>query len=156
MSEIIDNKWLPEGVLPINFKLIDQDQQKYLSLKTKYDMGTYQKDSFCGGSIINLNLIRCYDKIFILWRFQSYVLHWYHTYLLHSGMDRTEAIICQHLYWPIIRKAVRKELSNSDIFQRTKWSNIKYAKLPSKKDVETPCKTICVYIIGPYVIRRKG
>ena len=133
MSEIIDNKGLPEGDSTINFKLINQYQQKYTRLKTKYDISTYHTYSFHGGSNININLITCYDKIVILSRFQSYILHWYHTYLLHPVMDRTEAIIFQHLYWPSIIKAVRKELTNCDTSQRTKCSNIKYDKLPAKK-----------------------
>ena len=43
VSEIIDNKELPEGDFTINFKLINQYQQKYARLKIKYEMGTYQK-----------------------------------------------------------------------------------------------------------------
>ena len=39
-------------------------------------------------------------------------------YFLIPRMDRTEAIIFQHLYWPRIREAVPKESSNCDIFQR--------------------------------------
>ena len=55
---------------------------------TKYNEGTYQNDSFCGGSNIYLNLITCEDKVVILSKFQSYELHWEHTYLIHAGMDR--------------------------------------------------------------------
>ena len=109
MSEIIDSKGLTEGGFTINFKLINQYQQKYPRLKTKEEMSTYKKYSSCGGSNINLNLITCYDKIVIISIFQSYILHWYHTYLLNPGMDITEAMLCQHFYWPIIRKYVRKE-----------------------------------------------
>ena len=64
-----------------------------------------------------LNLQMCDNKILIPSKLQSYVLHWYHTYLLCPGMDRTEAIICQHLYWPGIRPAVRKEVTNCDTYQ---------------------------------------
>ena len=34
-------------------------------------------------------------------------------------------------------------------------SFIKYGKLPAKEAEEIPWKKICVYLIGPYVIRRK-
>ena len=54
---------------------------------------------------------------------QSYVLHWYHTYLVHIGMDRTEANIFQHLYSTGIRYAVQKEVTNCDTCQLTKLSN---------------------------------
>ena len=87
---------MPEGTFPINLKIIDQYQQKDPILKAKYNVGTYQKRFFCGGSNIYLNLITCNDNIVILSILQSYVLRWYHIYLLHPGMDGTEAIIFQH------------------------------------------------------------
>ena len=63
----------------------------------KYNNVTYHKGSFCGGSNIDLNLITCDNKIFIPEKLQSYVLHWYHTYILRPDMDRTEAMIFQPL-----------------------------------------------------------
>ena len=48
-------------------------------------------------------------------------------------MDITEAIICQHLYGPSIRESIQKEATNCDTYQRTKQSNKKYGKLPSKE-----------------------
>ena len=83
---------------------------------------------------------------------QSYVLHWYHTYLLHPGMDRTEATILQHFYLTDIRDAVRKEVTNSDTFQHTKISNKKYGKLPAMLAGEIPCNKLCLDLIGTYVI----
>ena len=61
-------------------------------------MGMYQKGSFREGSDINLNLITCEDNIIILSILQSCLLHFYHTYLLHPGMDIMEAMICQDFY----------------------------------------------------------
>ena len=102
VSEIINNKGWSKGDFTINLKLINQYKQKDPRLKTNDKMGTYKKEYFRGGSNINHNLITCYDKIVIMSRFKSYILHWYHTYFLHPGMDRTEAIIYQHLYWTLI------------------------------------------------------
>ena len=48
-------------------------------------------------------------------------------------MDRMEAIIYQHLYWPGIGNAVGKEVTNCDTCQRTKRLNKKYGKLPAKE-----------------------
>ena len=53
-------------------------------------------------------------------------------------MDRTEAMICQHLYWPGIRPDVQKELNNCDTCQSKKRSNKKYVKLPAKLAEERP------------------
>ena len=98
----------------------------------------------------------CEDNIVITEILQSYVLHWCHKYLLHPGMDRTEAMIFQHFYWSDIRYAVRKEVTNFDTCQRTKGSNIKYGKLPAKESEEIPPNKLCVDIIGYHAIWRKG
>ena len=88
---------------------------------------------FRGQNNIILKLLTCEDKILIPSKLQSYVLHWYHTYLLHPGMDIMEAMICQFFYWTGIIKSVCKEITNSDTCQRTKWTNKKYGKLPAKE-----------------------
>ena len=86
-------------VLFLYFKI---DPKKYQweepRITDRYKDGTYLKNSFCGGSNIDLKLITCKDKIVIPEKLQSYVLHWYHMYLLHIGMDITEVMIRQHLY----------------------------------------------------------
>ena len=71
-------------------------------------------------------------------------------------MDRTEAMLCKYLYWPDIRDVVRREVSNCDTCQRTKRSNKKYGKLPSRLAEEIPWNKICVDLIGSHVIRHKG
>ena len=67
-------------------------------------------------------------------------------------MDIMEAIICQHLYWPGIIYAIRKEVTNCDTWQSKKRSNIKYGKLPAQEDEEVPWNKLCVDKIGSYVI----
>ena len=64
----------------------------------KYKYATYHTGSFRRLINIYINLITCEDKIVIPTIIQSYVLHWYHTYLLHTVMDRTEAMILHNLY----------------------------------------------------------
>ena len=55
-------------------------------------------------------------------------------------MDRTKAINFQHFYCPVIRKSVRKEVTNCDTCQCTKRSNKNYGKLPAKEYEEIPWK----------------
>ena len=86
----------------------------------KYKEGAYHKGYCRRGSNIYLKIITCKDKIVITSILQSYIWYWYHTYLLHPVMDRMEDIIHQHFYWPGIRDAVRKEVTNYDTCQRTK------------------------------------
>ena len=77
-------------------------------------------------------------------------------YLLHPGIDITEAMICQHWYWPNIRDSVRKEVTNCDTCHRTKRSNKKYGILPDKLAEKIPWSKLCVDLIVPYAILRKG
>ena len=155
MSEINDIKELPEGNFPINLKLIQIYQRLEPSILAKYENGTYQEVSFCGVINIDISLIMCKDKIGIPSKLQSYILYWYHTHILHPGMDITEALILQNLYWPDIIDAVRKEVTNFETCQRTKQSNKKYGILPNKLAEEITWNKLCVYIIGPHAIRRK-
>ena len=74
---------LTGGNFPINIKLIQKYQRLEPSIIVKYKNGTYHKVNFHGVINIDLNLITCADKIVIPSILQSYVLHWYHTYLLH-------------------------------------------------------------------------
>ena len=64
-------------------------------------------------------------------------------------------MILQHFYWPDIRDAVQKEVTNCDTCQRKKLSYKKYGRLLAKLAEEIPWNKLCVDIIGPYVIRRK-
>ena len=86
----------------------------------KYELTAYQPGYFRGESNISLKIIMCEDNIGIQSIIQSYVLHWYHMYILQTVMERTVAMICQHFYWPGIRKAFWKEETNYDICQCTK------------------------------------
>ena len=38
------------------------------------------------------------DKIVVPTIIQNYVVNWYHTHLLHPGMDNIKATISQHYY----------------------------------------------------------
>ena len=120
MSEINDTKEIPECTFPITLNLIQKYQCLEPSIIDKYKDGTYQQGYFCGGSNSELRLITCKHEIVILSKIQSYVLYWYHTYLLHPQMNITEAMILQNLYWPGIINPVWEEVTNCDTCQRRK------------------------------------
>ena len=75
-------------------------------------------------------------------------------YLLHPRTYRTDATIHQHVYWPGIIDAVLKEVINCDTCQSTKRSNKKHGNLSAKEAEVIPFNKLCVYLIGPYAIRR--
>ena len=120
----------------------------------KLKCAEYTKDCFFRGWS-TIDLITYKDKIGLPQKLQKYLVKWYHTYLLHPVLDRTEAIIIQHLYLTGIKDSVYREFTFCDICQRTEWSIIKYGKFPEKLAEETLRKKLCVYLIGPYKIRRK-
>ena len=136
--------------------MIQKYQREEPSITANYKDGTYHKGYFRVGSNIDIKIKTCKDKIDIPSKIQSYVVHWYHAYLLHPGMDITEAMICEHLYWPNIKYSARKEVNDCNTCQRTKQSNKKYGKLPAKLSEAIPRNRLCVHLTGPYVIKRKG
>ena len=112
--------------------MIQQHQRSEPNLIAKYKNGKYHKSYFYGGCNIDLKIIMCKDNIIIQPKLQSYIFHWYYTYILHPGMDLMKAVIRQHLYWTDIRDSVRKEVTNFGTCQCTKRSNKKYGKLQAK------------------------
>ena len=112
MSKINDIEELPKGNFPIRLILIQKYQWSEPSIKAKYKYGMYHKGYFHQGSNIDPKLITCNYKIVIPSKLQIYVLHWYPKYLLHPGMDITDVIIFQNLYWTNIIDAVQKEVTN--------------------------------------------
>ena len=105
LLEMYDTEDLPNGTTPLKFKTIDQYQQEYPGTKPKFKSAKYLKGYFRGDRN-SIDMVTYQDKIVIPQKLQKYVVHWYHMYLIHPGMDCIEAVLCQHLFWPGIRPAV--------------------------------------------------
>ena len=65
MSKINDTEELTESIFPINLKLIQKYQRSEPRIIAKYNNGMYRKGYFCGGSNIDLKLIKYKDNIVI-------------------------------------------------------------------------------------------
>ena len=97
---------LPDNLYPLNYSIIDKYQQKDPILINKLRKNIYTTKTFRGGG--KERQLICRDgKIVIPQILRSRVLTWYHEYLLHPGINRTEETIGQHLYWPDLRKDVK-------------------------------------------------
>ena len=131
MSEIYDIEEIPDGMSPLSFNLINHYQREDPLLTEKLKCAEYKKGYFCGGRN-TIELVTYEGRILIPHKIKKYVVKWYHTYLLHPGLDRTEAKIRQHLYWTGIKESVQKEVTKCAICQRTKRSTKKYGKIPAK------------------------
>jgi hypothetical protein len=166
MSETYGIEELETGTFPLTYRIIDKYQRKdtqlLKKLKRTIDSNTstdhtsnYHTKSFRGGGK-EIDLICREDKIVIPKVLQKYVLHWYHTYLLHPGSDRTELTIKQHLYWNNMQADIRKHVDTCDTCQKTKKYKKKYGHLPEKTAEAVPWERLCIDLIGPYTIEREG
>ena len=152
----IQKEEIPDWINPINLKLIQKVQQTDKQLLQKARTHSdYSLRSFRGGGKIR-QLICKKDKIVVPEELQKRMVQWYHEYLCHPGETRTELTINQHFTWTGLRKTVHEICSKCDQCQRTKRTKKKYGKLPEKVAETIPWQKLCVDMIGPYKIPRKG
>ena len=71
-------------------------------------------------------------------------------------MNRTEETILQQLWWPKMRKQITAYVQACPSCQKNKWKQKKYGHLPPKVAKVHIWDKMCVDLIGPYKIRRKG
>ena len=55
-----------------------------------------------------------------------------------------------------MRNDITKSVQGCLVCQKTKRQRKKYGHLPAKQAEATPWDVLCVDLIGPYIIRRKG
>ena len=154
MSELYDIEEFPEDTFSLSFNIIYHYQQEDPFLTEKITCAEYSKGSFRGGQRI-INLITYKYKIDIPQKLQKYIVKWYHTYILHPGLDKMDSMIIQQLYLPGIREVVYREVTYCDTCQHTKRSTHKYSDFTAKPTEEKHQNKLCVDIICPYKIRRK-
>ena len=138
---------------PISITLIKSFQQKDKALvkKAKSIDPAYTISPFRGGAVICHN-----HKVVIPQQLRNHVVKWYHEMLCHPGKKRTEETIRQHLTWPGLKTDVIKHIKKCPNCQRNKKQKKKYGHLPPKLAESQPWEHLCVDMIGPYQIRRKG
>ena len=86
----------------------------------------------------NINIVTSNDKIIIPQLLQRYVVKFYHTYLFHLGLDRTEAMIFNIFTGPALEKlSVRK--SRSVACDNIQNGQKIYGKFPAKLSKEILC-----------------
>ena len=155
MAESYDVEKLDNDTFPLTYKQIKHYQKTDKALLKKLEKGQYSENTFRGGGK-SLTLISKDDRIVIPKILQTYTLNWYHTYLLHPGSTRLEETIKQHLYWPNLQDDCKSHVRYCDTCQRCKKQKVKYGHLPAKTAEVVPWERLCVDLIGPYKIERKG
>ncbi len=138
---------------PISIPLIKSFQQQNPDLIQKIESNdpSYTISPFRGGAVICHN-----KKIVIPLQLKSHVVKWYHEMLCHPGEKRLEETIRQHLTWSGLKTDVIKCVRKCPNCQKGKKQKKKYGHVPPKLAESQPWEHLCVDMIGPYQIRRKG
>ena len=157
-AETFATKKVELNEFPLNFKAIYQHQQQdeTLQLDIKKRPAQYILHSFRGGGKVQKLICNKEKKIIIPKVLQNRIVQWYHTYLSHPGINRTEQTIRQHFTWTNLRQTVYDLCATCPTCQRTKRSTVKYGKLPPKEAEAEPWEVVCVDLVGPYTMRKNG
>ena len=140
---------------PVSYAKLDAAQKQDSPIKQKLLEEKYQLEDFVGGG--KSRTLVCHNgKIVVPKKLTHHVTDWYHTVLCHPGINRTEESISQHLYWPKMRDQITNYVQSCPTCQRNKRKVKKYGYLPPKEAEATPWDKLCIDLIGPYKIRRKG
>ena len=156
-SELYANEPMLEKDFPLSYQTLGQEQstnpQIIHELKKKNSKYVIKPFTAAG----KVRELVCYNnKIVVPKSAQNRVIDWYHHYLGHPGINRTEESIGQHLWWPKMRNQITNAVTSCAICQRNKKQRKKYGHLPEKVAESNPWDKLCVDLIGPYQIRRKG
>jgi len=148
---------LSQADYPLDYSLISRAQQKDKKLMKIRDKAEspYETHTFLSAGK-PIPVICCKGKMVIPSSLQQRVIEWYHTYLSHPGINRTEETIGQHLWWPKMRDQITTAVKICPICQRNKKKQKKYGHLPPKEAEAIPWDKLCVDTIGTYKIRRRG
>ena len=151
-----DDDDLPPSSFPLRYKDIAKAQLDnpalLLKLKTNKD---FSEATFRGGD--EEHKLTCHNgKMASPPSSQQKTMDWCHETLCHPGTTRTEAAIRQHFDWKGLRTMVIATCKKCQLCQKAKLTNQKYGKLPAKLAEENPWDTLCVDLMGPCKIERKG
>lgn len=95
-------------------------------------------------------------KIYIPKTLQKRIVQWYHEQLCHPGENRTELTIRQHFTWTNMKETIDEVCGKCRVCQLCKKDTKKYGLLPEKEAEANPWQKLCVDLIGPYTLTRKG
>ena len=153
----MDGNEFPANAFPLSYAVLGKEQakDKKILAEIKKTKSRYKIHAFSGGGT-SRDLVCFHDKIVVPDSLQLRIIQWYHDYLGHPGINRTEETIGQHLWWPKMRNQITNSVISCSTCQRTKRRSKKFGHLPPKEAEAQPWDKLCIDLIGPYTIRRKG
>ena len=142
---------------PVTFRVLEEAQKTDTHLKKLLAIKPclLTPEIFHGGEF-KCELWTFKQKIYVPQKLQQRVIDWCHTRLLHPGHTRTEETITQHFWWPKLRDQVRQTVKSCPSCQLNKRKQQRFGHLPPKAAEVNPWEKMCIDLIGPYKIRRKG
>ena len=147
---------LDAEMMPLTYEIFEKYQTKDTQIQNELNTGKLTKRIFRGADGDIMLATTDKGKIYVPRSLRKQVLEWYHTYLMHPGASRTEETIKQHLYWPGLQENCKALTRTCLTCQLSKKQQRKYGHLPAKTAETKPWEILCVDLIGPYRIRRKG
>ena len=153
---VYDDTDLPDSAYPIHYHNISKAQKNDAKLNQKlvshkdYPLGTFR------GGDQSYRLIFRNRKICLPAALQKKTVDWYHQMLYHPGETQTEHTLHQNFDCKGLRTTIHDVCKKFPTCQISKKTNQKYGKLPPKQAETNPWDTLCVDLIGPYTIPRKG
>jgi hypothetical protein len=149
---------LPASAFPLSYAFLGKAQSTDVAIlkETAKAKSLYSIQPFTGGG--KTRELICYNgKIVVQKKLQSLVIQWYHNYLGHPNINQTKEIIGQHLWWPKMRNQITNLVTVYSTCQLNKPKTSKqFWHLPEKEAEAIPWDKMCIDLIGPYTICRKG
>ncbi|KAL7507541.1 hypothetical protein ACHAXN_004708 [Cyclotella atomus] len=142
MNLVFANSSKDDAIYPLTVPEI-ADSQKDDNTLTKL----HKKNDYSIELITSVKVLCKDGKLVITKNLQHRAVAWYHHYLQHP--------LCSAMYWKGMRRSVCAHVKKCHKCQVNKRSKHKFAKLPTKLVVTKPWNTLCVNLIGPYILKEK-
>ena len=98
----------------------------------------------------------CKDGMMIIPKpLQVHAVMWYHHYLQHPRHMRLEETMQAMMYWKGMRTTIWSITKSCKTCQVNKKQKLRYGHLPPKIVITTPWRTLCVNLVGPYILKGK-
>ena len=124
---------MPDSAYPICYHDIAKPQDTDAKLNQKLVSNKYYTLDIFRGDDKDHRLICRKNKISLPQALQKKTVEWYHEMLCHPGETRTEHTIRQHFDWKALRTTVQYVCKKCPTCQKSKTTNQKYGKLPTKQ-----------------------
>jgi hypothetical protein len=145
-----------EEVYPLTLTEIADAQRKDQELKAYFKKNAIMPQKDIGLHLIEDTKVLCKSgKLMIPTSLRHRAVSWYHHYLQHPGHSRLKDAMRSMMYWKGMCTTIRRYIKSCRSCQVNKRHSQKYGHLPPKLVITTPCKALCVDLIGPNTLKGK-